>query len=109
MPVQKATPWSWHLSFNASNGKELGDAFGVSLALKTDLQHKVNHQGRNLMKQTWLQSIFLLATFFSMAYASAQSLELNSPAANPTSTTGSVELRGYELQSFARDEQDAIM
>jgi hypothetical protein len=99
---------SWHCSFNTSEIKEANDAFGVSLALKTDLQHKVKHHGRNLMKQAWLQSIFLLATLFSAAYASAQSLELAPTAANQPAI-GSVELRSYELQAFARDEQDAIM
>lgn len=60
------------------------------------------------MKQPLLLFASLLALIFSASYASAQGFEL-SPNQDSVGNIGLAETRSYELQSFAREEQDAIM
>lgn len=66
-----------------------------------------NHWGIS-MKQALLMFACMAALTISASYASAQALDLLPN--HDGSVIGSIDLRGgYELQAFAREEQDAIM
>jgi len=89
---------SWHSS---SNTEEKSTNDGVILGVN-------NHLGGFFMKTSLLHMSFVLSFLAPTFHASAQSLEL-AVGQDDNQVIGSIVRSNYELQTFARDEQDAIM